>query len=887
MALSGFDKSYYLSAKLQALQAGTLGWAGKDVVYLDVILSNVYNLTAEQHYMKYGYLEGLSPNAYFNHDEYRYAKATDMVKKGLSANIQDALALFSKAWTGDAYQHYIQYGASEGINPSNKFDESEYLESKLSALKSFNNTAGQWAGKSINDLRTFLSRIGLTALEHFLHYGIMEGLTAIPVPINEQVHVSGINPQPVSVYSLTVGSDIVTGGSEDNTFNGFTTNKLQTLTGGDILDGGGGIDTIFSQLSNIAIITPTLRNIEVLQFNSTLAEGATYNAAQTTGVIKLENIQSTTPLSVINLNSMLTSGLFVSNSMAGITVAFEDSVLSGSSDAITISIDGYSGNDRFLLGSESDPNGDIESLTILATGAPSNFGTGFIDMGDVTTVRVNASAKLDLGATAGFESMTIFNASGSTAGVHAKFANKPLPDTSVLLTGGRGDDFFDVTPFNDNVSLFVNLGDGNDTIAFLKDNFQSSWDIDGGSGNNTLEVDQGVILSNTYTNFQAIAFKGNSSVVQDMNDLPDSITSVHIGVADGKSVTIMNLDDEDSVILKGDQSAAIILEGGGGLNTINLVLDDEDLQGVNIDDPDGGVVIDSNIQKIVLIPGSGQTHSLDMNASSSLSEIEIVGSGSIDLRGKDGGVALNSATTFVNAVTLSGCLSVLASGSNTTIQGGSNGDILFGGAGNDTFTGNAGNDTISGGAGTNMLTGNAGADLITCDGTDSVVFLEVADGTPVKTLTSLVTSSDDLAKSRADVVNSFSSGSDKIRIDGNLQALINNYGTNDDLSLALLAAGDTFNYNAATVFVITAQVGAAEIGDISQLSTLFNDRLTAAKQGALPGQEILFTAENLNKKTGLYYFKDVDGNSEISPGDVISLLAVVSAQLVAGDFTFG
>ena len=183
------------------------------------------------------------------------------------------------------------------------------------------------------------------------------------------------------------------------------------------------------------------------------------------------------------------------------------------------------------------------------------------------------------------------------------------------LTGGRGDDFFDVTAFNDNVSLFVNLGDGNDSIAFLKDNLQSGWDVDGGNGINTLQVDQGVVLSNAYTNFQTIAFKGDSSVVQDMNDLPDSMTSVQIRVADGESVTVTSLDDGDTVTLRGGQSAAIILQGSGGLNTINLILDDEDQQGINIDDPDGGVVIDSNIQKVVLISGSGQTHSLDMNDS--------------------------------------------------------------------------------------------------------------------------------------------------------------------------------------------------------------------------------------------------------------------------------
>lgn len=187
MALSGFDKAHYLNAKLTALRAQFPEWATKDAAFLETLLTDTYGLTAEMHYTRYGYTEGLSPNAFFNHEEYRFAKATDMVAKGLSPSMESALNAFDAAWQGDVYRHYLQYGAAEAINPSNRFDESQYLTDKLATLKASASTRAEWTGQTIDTLRSVITNHGMTVVGHYIQYGAAEGLTITIVPADELV----------------------------------------------------------------------------------------------------------------------------------------------------------------------------------------------------------------------------------------------------------------------------------------------------------------------------------------------------------------------------------------------------------------------------------------------------------------------------------------------------------------------------------------------------------------------------------------------------------------------------------------------------------------------------------------------------------------------------
>jgi len=175
--LQGFDKIYYLTAKLAALQANDSSWIGKTIYNLESLL-NTYGFTPESHYSQYGYKEGLEPNQYFSHSEYVLAKAAAMNNSGGYPSVDAARAAFNAAWPYDAYQHYLLYGAAEGINPSNSFDESAYLADKLAALRA---EGSDWDNKTIDDLRDIFASYGMTVLDHYLLYGRYEGLTSSPV----------------------------------------------------------------------------------------------------------------------------------------------------------------------------------------------------------------------------------------------------------------------------------------------------------------------------------------------------------------------------------------------------------------------------------------------------------------------------------------------------------------------------------------------------------------------------------------------------------------------------------------------------------------------------------------------------------------------------------
>ncbi len=186
--LNGFDENYYLGKKLAALQANpttAANWVLRDTVYLKNYLANA-GFTPESHYNQYGFKEGLAPNAYFNATEYVFAKATALFSSGQFSSIVDARAAFNNAWQADPYQHYLQYGAIEGINPSNSFDNNLYLAEKLAQLKANSATASQF--NTVGEVSVAFKAAGLTPLGHFLRYGIHEGLTAPAVPLSQQVH---------------------------------------------------------------------------------------------------------------------------------------------------------------------------------------------------------------------------------------------------------------------------------------------------------------------------------------------------------------------------------------------------------------------------------------------------------------------------------------------------------------------------------------------------------------------------------------------------------------------------------------------------------------------------------------------------------------------------
>jgi hypothetical protein len=336
MLLKGFDKAYYLQAKLTALQTTLPEWAGKTITDLETVLTN-QDFTAESHYQLYGYQEGLAPNALFNAEEYTLAKANSMFNAGGYSTISAARAAFVAAWPGDVYNHYLQYGSLEGINPSNAFDESSYYDSKLADLQANSATSAEWATKDVDDLKAVFGAQGFTALHHYIAYGADEGIAVTQVPASEAVIIETTETEETSIagltFQLTTNNDSFTGDEGNDHFYGIydgnTFSAQNTFNDGDILDGAGGIDTLhIDHFQDVAITPPDtlwtgISGIEKIVMNTTgsgaqtITTGTNFNTAFASGGVDLSTTTTGDGAITLNMASFTGTAKLTANSVAG------------------------------------------------------------------------------------------------------------------------------------------------------------------------------------------------------------------------------------------------------------------------------------------------------------------------------------------------------------------------------------------------------------------------------------------------------------------------------------------------------------------------------------------------------------------------------------------
>lgn len=116
-----FDQNYYLSSKAAQLNAASYQGGGWTADSLNTLLQSI-GMTPLQHYKAYGAFEsGVSPSAQFNDATYDNNKAIQL---------NDALYQGRTNWTGADFsqilksigltpiEHYLAYGASEGVTPA-------------------------------------------------------------------------------------------------------------------------------------------------------------------------------------------------------------------------------------------------------------------------------------------------------------------------------------------------------------------------------------------------------------------------------------------------------------------------------------------------------------------------------------------------------------------------------------------------------------------------------------------------------------------------------------------------------------------------------------------------------------------------------------------------
>jgi|GEM_PF-2261341 len=402
MAIQGFNKSFYLNAKLAQLQSNSetaADWAGKDAAFLEARFAAV-GLTAEQHYEQYGYQEGLAPNAFFNPAEYIRAKATAMFNDANNSylTIEAAAQDFVNLWGGNVYNHYLQYGEAEGVNPSNAFDVSGYYEAKLAQLQA----AGNTEITTVAQVKASLDAAGLTALEHFIAYGQGEGITAPAVPEGEQVNVD--TSVPGETFTLTAGVDTLTGTDNNDTFNATITGTAATTTlnSFDKISGGAGTDTLnvsASAAGNFAVPPAvTISGIEQVNVSQAASGGTGTGALTVTNTTFGTGVQKFNYTDASAAADMTAAAVSVTlNSATDVSVASK-----GTGTFTTVAV-----TDKSTTASERGAT--LKNVTIeKASGAATLHGNA------IETVNLNSVTGLTtVNAAAGTRAVTV-NASGTT-----------------------------------------------------------------------------------------------------------------------------------------------------------------------------------------------------------------------------------------------------------------------------------------------------------------------------------------------------------------------------------------------------------------------------------------------------------------------------------------
>ena len=169
-----FDTECYLKNKLAQLGEGwneqsliqafnNAGYSGEAGIY--------------RHFLDWGNQENVSPGKYFDSDFYFRSKLAQLQADEPNGGwtMESARQAFEEAGLS-AWDHYLLYGMSEGIDPGGSFSTGDYLNAKLDALHR-DEPDKNW---TMDSLIAAFQEAGLNPVQHYLLYGVNENLDFAP-----------------------------------------------------------------------------------------------------------------------------------------------------------------------------------------------------------------------------------------------------------------------------------------------------------------------------------------------------------------------------------------------------------------------------------------------------------------------------------------------------------------------------------------------------------------------------------------------------------------------------------------------------------------------------------------------------------------------------------
>ncbi len=688
-----FQYGDYMNNKLASLQAAQpdAGWTiGKEV---DAFEKAGYSGEegAYQHFLQWGHKEDVSPNNLFNADYYYKSKAyqfyaleengglsQDQITENLelyAANMKTAMA---KAGL-DAWTHYIMYGTSEGINPSEHFNTAKYMQMKLDALQA-DDPEGGWTADSMYEA---FKKCGFNALSHAYAYGT-DDTTATKAECHcwtdsshtALIEVLTTNDDPIvdpednpegQTFALTHQTDILEGTKGDDKFIADNSGGNHYLSEADTVDGKEGNDTltIYQNANTDLGSTPfgQLSNVETIDIKKgSLNDGSTMDSSNLSGVTDLSVEEATAVEAArftfnmnndqtLHLTKLHTGGFHQTVAVSGAkAIVLNEVANKGADTALTLDI--ISNESELVLTAEGDTKLEIEN-----------------SRGKINDLVIAGEGHAEV--TANLDSVTNVDASGSNGGVSLDMSAIELA-RNFSFAGGAGNDTLHIS---------------DSSLARLSKGSQ----LDGGDGENTLIVDETETLNaseisrvNDLSNFQTLGFGASGSGVN-----VSKISDIHnflVGKGD-LNATFTEASADDRFII--DNS-----EGNSGIVTIANTLGEK---GTSID----------------LVNSSSKGHELATLTLDGISTVAMSSTGkgannigtfnntdntTITLTGNsDLSIELQAAATIgstIDASGFTGSLTATSSGLGGILIGGSKNDFLTARAEDGALTGNEGNDTF-------------------------------------------------------------------------------------------------------------------------------------------------------------------------------------------------
>ena len=274
----------------------------------------------------------------------------------------------------------------------------------------------------------------------------------------------------------SAGTTSTTGSDTFNASNAAGTAAGQTLSTGDTLAGGSGVDTLNATIAvNVAL--SNVSGIELV--NITDVAGATTSLLGSTGITSITSNASTTATTFSNIAST-SVGLGVKNSTVGAEFQFATAAVAGAADSATLTVSNQTGGTNTIAG--------VETLNVVSTGGANTVTT--LTAAAATTINISGDTAFTL--TNGNTVATTINSTNS-AGVTLTSNNA----VAVTISGGAGNDSLTLTEgaaANNNVSG----GAGDDTVTFTA-NLDATDTVAGGDGVDTLVALSVDLAGVTYT----------------------------------------------------------------------------------------------------------------------------------------------------------------------------------------------------------------------------------------------------------------------------------------------------------------------------------------------------------------------------------------------------